>query len=252
MNQDPRGTELEGHLSPEELAVLAERGRDGASREALEHLARCRSCMSAYADVVRYRAGLLAFPDAFEGDEDRAGRDPNGGRVDPRVGTSNRARPRAAAWRAAAAMVIVVSAVAIVWWIRQPRPPRDGDPIIAMLESASADGLVIPGGEAGAAGAPSVYRAPQVESEAGDAALERLRRAYESAPPAERDGRRLVAALVAAGQVELARVYASEGLVREPNDVQLLTLAGIVAYRSGDLAQAERRLRAALQSSPGD
>src|SRR5262245_23071624 len=55
------------HPREEDLAALAD-GRLGAGEaEPLRrHLAACRSCLAAYSDAVRYRAGWLTSPRAFE------------------------------------------------------------------------------------------------------------------------------------------------------------------------------------------
>jgi tetratricopeptide (TPR) repeat protein len=243
MNQPPRGTELEGHLTPEELAVLAERGRDGAAREALEHLARCRSCMSAYADLVRYRAGWLSFPEAFDGDEDTERRS---GRVHAPI---RRSRLRRTAWQAAAAGVVLVLGLGAWWRAGRLESPRDADPLTTLIENASATSHVIQGGEAGAARSGSLYRSDSPPAEGVEQVLDSLRAEYESSK-SHQDIPRLSAGLLAAGQLDLARYYIAEGLHDSPRDERLLTLAGIVAYGSGDTVLAEQRLRAALDNAP--
>ena len=155
-------------------------------------------------------------------------------------------------WPAVAAGVIVVIGVATALLVGRREPRVDQGPITALLERASAEGLVIPGGEAGAISPTLAYRSGSVMDEGLEPALEQLQADYERDP---RSGPRfhwLVSGLVAAGQHGLARNYIAEGLRRAPTDSRLLTLAGIVSYRSGDSAQAERRLREALDASPGD
>jgi tetratricopeptide (TPR) repeat protein len=251
MNQPPRGTELAGHLTPEELAVLAERGGHGASREAVEHLARCRSCMSAYADLVRYRAGWLAFPEAFDGDEDPESR-PSGDPGATRDVRKRLTRPQQATLLAAAAAVVIVFGLATGWRASRLEPPRDAGPLTTLLERASAEGLVIPGGEAGAAGMTSPYRSAPVVDDASEQALDRWLAKFENRPPSYLEAQNLAAGLLAAGRLDLAGDYIREGLTRAPGDLQLLTLAGILAHRRGDLVQAERSLHDALGTSPGD
>ena len=59
------------HLSPEEIARLAEGKAPAEATEALlGHLYRCRSCMAAYVEAVRYRAAWLAAPEAFKPPEE--------------------------------------------------------------------------------------------------------------------------------------------------------------------------------------
>jgi tetratricopeptide repeat protein len=233
MTENPRDPGVEGHLSAEELAVLAEGGsRDRLPPAVLEHLSQCRSCMSAYADLVRYRAGWLAFPEAFRG----------GHRVPSSRST----------WPAVAAAVIIVAGITAALLIGRARSRPDVGPITALIERASAEGLVIPGGEAGAATTSPQYRSEAVVDGDAEQALEQLRVDYEHHARTDANARRLAAALVAAGQLDLAGNYIAEGLSRSPGDARLMTLAGIVAYQSGDPALAERRLQGALSASPGD
>lgn len=232
MNDDARYRGSEGHLSPEDFAVLAEgRTREGVTAAMIEHLSRCRSCMSAYGDVVRYRVGWLLLPDAFAEERRSRGR-------------------RAAGWIATAAVVAILLGLVTTFLVGRQARRRDEQPLVALLEQASANGLVIPGGEAGAARGAPLYRSQPVVDDDAERALERLRAAYERRPGG--DVRRLAAGQVAAGQFDLAHVYIAEGLERSPGDPVLLILAGIVAHRAGDLAEAERRLRAALVASPRD
>jgi Flp pilus assembly protein TadD len=147
---------------------------------------------------------------------------------------------------------VVVFAVAGAWLTGRLAPRRPSDALTALLERASAEGLVIPGGEAGASGSVRTYRSGGVADDEAARALERMRTEHERAPFEHRDVHRLVAGLVASGRMDLAGDYVEEGLARAPGDPHLLTLSAIVAHRNGDLSTAERRLRAALQASPGD
>lgn len=246
MNEDPREPDLEGHLSPEDLAVLAEgRGSERTVLDAAEHLARCRNCMSAYADVVRYRAGWLVFPDAFAGDTS-ASAAPRGGRA----GARTRSFGRSPLWATAAALVVLLG-VAWFWLAGRREPRHDNGPVTALIERASASGLVIPGGEAGAM-LPSLYRSGPVADDDAMRALDQMSAEYDRDPRPDRDVSRLAAGLVAAGRIDLAGSYIVEGLRRAPRDPRLLTLAGIVAHRTGNLARAEQQLRDALRASPDD
>jgi len=235
MTRDDRAAATFGvHLDPEELAILAEGQRP--SPQVVEHLAQCRSCMSAYADVVRYRAATLVFPDAFEDS-------------DPGPWTAvGRARAR---WLALAACLVVGLGIALTLGTIR-RQPAARDPISALLERSSGQGLVLPGGEAGAVGATLAYRSGRTASEDAEQAVEALRTRYEREPARGREVTRLAAGLVALGRLDLARDYVAEGLAATPQSAPLLTLAGIVAYRNGDDAQAERHLRDAVMAAPGD
>jgi hypothetical protein len=248
MSEDDRHKGMEGHLSPEDIAVLAEgntSSRHGVGM--IEHLSRCRSCMSAYADVVRYRAGQQVLPSAFA--------EAHGKPQQPTLGvlTEDTASwRRSIVWIAAAAVAVIVLGVATNSIVRRQAQRRDDGPLVALLEHASADGLVIPGGEAGAARSLTLYRSQPLVGDDVQRALDRMRTEYERQPRGGPDLRRLAAGQVAAGQLDLAHVYIAEGLEVAPNDPVLLILAGIEAYHAGNLAEAERRLHAALAASPGD
>lgn len=248
MNDDDRYQGIEGHLSPEDIAVLAEgHTPDRLGAGMIEHLSRCRNCMSAYADVVRYRAGWLVLPGAFEEEQSHPPRRARGGSTEDPASWR-----RSVAWIAAAAVVVLVLGLATTLIVGRQRQRRDEGPLATLLRHASADGLVIPGGEAGAADGVPLYRSQPIVDNDGERALERLRADYESQPGGSRDVRRLAAAQVAAGQLDLAHAYIVEGLERAPADPVLLILAGVAAHRGGDLAEAEHRLREALAASPGN
>jgi len=240
---DPRESAQDVHLSEEELAVLA----DGRERRAdpdprLQHLARCRSCMAAYADAVRYRAAWLARPERFT--------------------TRLRSRPTFAwatrhrvgnSWVMAAASLVVAAGMTTAFlgvFEVQPRSLPPG--VRPVLEAASSTGLVLPGGHAGAAPVSSSYRSnPPVPQPAADA-IEDMRARYENG---ERSLDRLFDlsdALIAARQIDLARDYAAEGLRLAPSDPRFLLLAGILADLDGAPERAEQLLRAARREAPHD
>jgi tetratricopeptide (TPR) repeat protein len=233
----------ERHLSEEEIAVLAEGSAspDEAGR-AREHLARCRECMSAYADTVRYRAAWLALPQAFDEAMPLAAAAPSHAPSGPRAA-------RMALMAAGAAAVILVTIAAL--GLRREHPAY-GPSIAALLAQASSEGLVLPGGEAGAAVTHSRYRSDPQHDARGEQAVEDLRRAYESDGAARRDVYPLAAGLVAVGRLDLAHDYISEGRSRSPRDLRLAILEGVAAFRRGDGPGAEAALREALVMKPGD
>jgi hypothetical protein len=234
----------ERHLSEEEIAVLAEgtASPDEAVR-AREHLARCRGCMSAYADTVRYRAAWLALPQAFDEAMPPASPAPSRAPGEPRAGA------RMALMAAGAAAVILVTIAALD--LRREHPAY-GPSIAALLARASSEGLVLPGGEAGAAVTHSRYRSDPQHDARGEQAVEDLRRAYESDGAGRRDVYPLAAGLVAVGRLDLAHDYITEGRSRAPRDHRLAILEGVAAFRGGDGPGAEAALREALAMKPGD
>jgi hypothetical protein len=230
----------EDHLSPDEIAILAE-GHATAEEaaRAREHLARCRSCMSAYADTVRYRAAWLVMPQAFDGETPSL---PAPAR--PR-GVRNRIATIAAVGAGVAAIITVIATL-------PHRDPPMSRSIVAALERASSDGLVLPGGEAGAVASRSRYRSGLPGGAEDEGEVERLRRAYEGPGADARDVYPLAAGLVATGQLDRAHDYIEEGRARSPRDHRFAILAGVVAFQNGDPAGAERALRDALVLAPGD
>lgn len=207
--------------------------------------------MAAYTDAVRYRAGWLATPEAFEPTPGLIERSLAivGGRGPGRVPLAR----RGLSWRrvalAGAALGLGLTVLIVVRSDLRTRAesPRLPSPIRLALEDLSGRGLVLPGGEAGAASAGPVLRSgvDQTGRELDAAVREAIAR-YEA-------GRRhgahvypVAAGLHCAGQTEAARNFVDEGLRSDSNDVRLLVLRADIAYRSSDLTLAERTLRKAL------
>ena len=231
------------HLSEETLAVLAERGAQGlADERALQHLARCRSCLAAYADAVRYRTAWLAAPELFA---------PGGGSLPKVAGVPT--RRRVIPWAAAAAVLLVVGVGApFLNRAKSPAPPASG-PIAALLERASATDLVYHGGERGAAAEPRSYRAGGVENRAADSAIEELRQRYEAnAARSLPDLYALAAAFTAAGRTDLAHDYVQEGRALAPEHPGFLLLAAVLANRERDPQRADQLMRQARALAPHD
>ena len=234
------------HLSAETLAVLAERGAHGSADErSLQHLARCRSCLAAYADAVRYRTAWLAAPELFA---------VPGARVPVARRPSKAWTPRRLAPVLAAAGLLVVVGVGAPLLNRRSAPaPAAPGAIATLLERASATDLVYPGGERGAAEQPLPYREGGIENRATTDAIEELRRRYEA------DGAQhladlysLSAALTAAGRTDLAHDYVQEGRALAPEHTGFLFLAAVLAHRTGNVERADQLLRQARAIAPHD
>jgi tetratricopeptide (TPR) repeat protein len=246
------------HIELEELAQQAE-GTLEASRAAQVrvHLASCPRCLAAYEEAVRDRAAWLAAPNAFESpamwekahaevreraDADRLTivRSPSPTR------TGSRARW---AWAAAAAGLASILWLGIAPLSRRSERLALPPAIRSAAAHASSQGLVLPGGEAGANASPIAFRngaAPDVDPEI-TSAIER----YEH----DRDSAALHAAcigLVVNGRLSNARDYIQEGLKHDERDAILQMLAAHVAYRESRLDEAAKRLRNALQLRPRD
>jgi tetratricopeptide (TPR) repeat protein len=245
------------HIPPEDLALLAE-GRAGADTDRwLQHLSRCRSCTAAYGDAVRYRAAWLAKPALFEGE----GHDliDDGTRVAARVSaqlknSARKATPTKGWWPAAALTALAAVAIVILW--PKPTGPTASplpDALILALEEQAANGMVLPGGEAGAARDPIRYRGPEVVG-AGPlrTAVDSCVRLYEAGRMSSHLAYVVGAGSMSLGQLDLARDYALEGLERDPKDLSLMLLAADIRLRSNDPAGAESLLRRALEERTND
>lgn len=230
------------HLSVEGLALLAEQGSQAARDEpAIRHLARCRSCMAAYSDAVRYRAAWLASREMFESPDEMT-------RFLPGRRLRDSMRPLIAA-----SLLVVLGAGAYLLAPRTRSTPTEPGFVTTLLQRASASDLVFPGGEAGAARATESYRSGAVDREPELAAeLDSLVARYERGPHAIADLYALSAALTASGRTDLAQDYIQEGRALQPENPRFLVLGAILARRQGRIEEAGRLLGQARHSAPQD
>jgi tetratricopeptide (TPR) repeat protein len=232
----------EGTLAPEE----AERVRG--------HLQQCRSCMAAYADAVRYRAAWLADPDAFRAQDDEL-------RLAARHGPPPHATPPRRRWPRALTRPLQVAAAAIAVTalflsrasdapsLRFQLPPE----VRAASERSSGRGLVLPGAGRGADRfEPELRSGQHAISPALGREVEVLIDRYERGTPNPDAAARVVAGLLAVGEIDAANDYAREALRRSDHHVPLLVLASDARYRSNDLEGAEALLRTASARAPRD
>src|SRR6185295_5924276 len=116
---------------------------------------------------VRYRTAWVGSPGMFE---------PGG--TEPEATTST--RPRGMNWLPIAAGLAIVLGIGASLLSRPaPRFAAPTGPIAGLLERASANDLVYPGGERGAALSAEPYRGDSVENRAVEAAVEEMRTRYE-------------------------------------------------------------------------
>jgi len=253
------------HIGLEDLGLLAEGRVEPLTRARMcEHLARCRACMASYADAVRYHAAWVARPGAFDPSPDLIAAGISAGESaapGPRVVLPARAEsvaaPRRVALAAAAACAVVAAAILLgagggdtllhPWQRTIPAPIRTA------LESASAVGFVLPGGERAAASRGPVYRgSPAAENPRLEAALQQCLDRYESGRVGPVETYAAGAGFIATGQLLAARELVNEGLTRYPDDPRLLVLAADVAFRMSQLGRSEELLRKALRARPDD
>jgi anti-sigma factor RsiW len=249
------------HAELEELAQLVEGTLELERAAAVRrHVAACPSCLAAYEEAVRDRATWLGDPDQFAlpSEFQRAHAQVLGRVEDERATKAVRPIPIPPirtrtrwAWAAAA----TAAGLAAILWLGIPPMSRQSDrlalppAIRAAAEDASARGLVLPGGEAGANTTPAAFRSgegPDVGPE-----ISRALARYEH----DRDSAALHAAcigLVANRKFDNARDYIEEGLKHDAKDVVLQVLAADLAYRDSKLGEAAQRLRTALDLRPHD
>ena len=237
-----------GHIEVETLAAFAEGHLGEAeSLEIRRHLLGCRTCTAIWVDAIRYRAAWLANSEAFEMDHaDRATAHDLAG--------SRKARPsRSPIWPRAVALAGLAVLLAVVGRLAVLRSSESPDDRIhlhpAVLKAFSISQgleLVLPGteglrprGEARRSGSPSV-------SVDLDRQLKESLADYERKPGDPRAGVRLVATLLAAGDVESAAPYASECLRAHPDDAAMLLWAAEIAMREDRLADAQRLVERAV------
>lgn len=233
-------TEPDAHVSLEELASVAE-GRP-ASEETILHLSRCRECMAAYADAVRYHAAWVARPEDFQ-----AAPATDAGGVERRPSTV----PIVALAGAAAAILAVAGLLTLGPWRSATR--GDVPPAVQhLLVHASATGLVFPGAEAGAAARRPSYRAGSGAADEATVAIEALRESVERGDRSNDRLYALIAGLIATNRVDLASDYIAEARGRAPQDPRFLVLEAMVSARRGDGAGAEALLQRARELDPRD
>lgn len=228
------------------------------------HLAECRSCMAPYVDAVRYRAAWLADSDAFKPDRHvlelaRMDRSPEREAARAGVGSPrSRAADRSFRWQPALAVAAVLMVALVLtgrgWFARSPSVGFALPPAVReATEWSSSRGLVLPGGERTADRVqPGLRSGQDVSSPALDREVRSSIADYERGPRRAVVGARLVASLLAVGEIDAARDYAREALEAHPDDVPLLVYAADAHYRSNDLASAEELLRRAVMRAPGD
>ena len=224
------------------------------ARAVRDHLAECRSCLAAYVDAVRYRAAWLADSRAFRlDDRDLAAVQPRLPRGRPEEKLRGRPAYRRLALVASVATLLAVSILILAG----PESPTLGfhlDP--ATLEAtnhSTAGGLVLPGAAANADGSRPERRSGAASSSLElDAELKAAIDAYEGGSRGPDAGSRVVAALLADGDIAAANDYAQEALRAHPDDVPLLVFAAAARIGANDLAGAERLLRRAIRRAPRD
>jgi len=248
------------HLTEEQLSLLADGTlAEGEGALLREHLRACDDCAAALQDLRRYRAIWETDPSVLRAPADLvafAHALPRRERAAQRVA----ARPVWMTWLprvAAAGALVAVVAAALIW--KPWRGPAGDDgydrllrPVRVAVETASTGGaILLPGAEERAASLQAGYRAGHVDADATVAeALRMLSQLYLEEHASADVAHWLVSGFIAVGDIETARVYAEDARMRFPDDVRFIVLDAIAAYRTGEMARAERLLQTALQRDP--
>jgi uncharacterized protein YecE (DUF72 family) len=244
----------EEHIEPEEIARLAEGGPSPKDAEPLlAHLSRCRSCMAAYAEAVRYRAAWLAERSAFE---------PPANVLAHARAAVRAATPRRRTWPRR--LLQTAGCAAAVWLVvtlvgRSGRQPWDRvealPPAVAKAlaeQTHLTRGLFVPGAEAVRVRFAGVYRGST--SEDLSEIVDSLYGVYSHAPAGrsrERAGFCYASALVAKGSDAGAREVVEDLLKSDPRDCACRSLAAELEYpRWPD--RAEKLLREAMAAGCRD
>ncbi len=243
------------HVELTELAQCAD-GTLSETRAARvrEHLAECRSCMAAYADAVRYRAAWLADPGSFrlEGDDRRLAREESLAAWS----ADGTRRGRFPLFRVALASAVVLMGAIVGLRAMNAAPTLGFKLSPAVLDAAarsSALGLVLPGAEDHADQfRPELRSGPPSSSLELDAEVKSAVGDYERGSRGPVSGARVVAALLATGEIDAARDYARECLRQHSTAVPLLVFAADAAFRANDVGGAEELLRRAAREAPRD
>jgi hypothetical protein len=243
------------HPELNELAQLAEGTLDEPDASRIrKHLTRCRSCTAAYADAVRYRAAWLAEEEAFHLDSSdrRILREALG-----EGSGAGRRRSRALRLGSALVAAAVLAVFAVAVFQAMNAAPTLGFRLSPAVLEASAQssgrGLVLPGAEKHADRFRPELRAGLPSSSLElDREMKAAVESYESGSRGPDDSGRVVAALLAHGEIEAARGYAREGLRKYPSAVPLLVFGAAADYRANDIGGAEELLRRAAGRAPHD
>lgn len=252
------------HPSPEEIAAFV----DGALGEIDEarvrvHVECCENCLETYRYAARFagsHAGVV-FDDSPGAEAVRAAKALAGRRRHRRAA----ARTGVGRWMAgltpagravaATAVVVVFMAVAIwLWpagggfdpWSDSMAPVTD-----AMVHASERNPLVIPGAESEISAAPATVRSgPAPVTRSLEEALSAMAIEYNRGANSPDEAQWLIGAYLATGQLVNARVYLEDAGRRYPDDPDIKTLEGILAWSDSDLGRAADLFESVLDDEP--
>ena len=242
-----RHIDISAHLTPDELALLAE-GRAGEAAERFrDHLSHCKSCYQAYQDAVEFRARALA------GQEPHAPPEllQNGRKVPFRRSSGSRVT-RTRSVRTILVTVATVLALGATWIFFGPGRVKEPS-YVAVLRNVAADaseqGLMFPELSGEKTGSLPRMRG-NGSSKNVQGIIDSLRTLSQDGKASTEDFYWLVFAELATDNMDLARLYLQQAPV--DSDPRFLKLRAIFAYRESNLTAAEQDLRSVFNKNPND
>jgi tetratricopeptide (TPR) repeat protein len=238
-----RHIDISAHLTPEELALLAEGKAGEAAERFRSHLAHCKNCFQAYQDAVEFRARALA------GEEPHAPPElvKNGRKVPLRRGKKRRVT-RAPRGRMILATAGGLAALAAVLIFLGPGAGPKFAPLRDLNARASVN-LVYPD-RSGGVEWPTI-RAGEIEpSPEAREIMDQLQARAVEGRASSSDLLWLASAELATGNLDMARLHLQQA--HADANSRFLKLRAILAYSESHLTDAERDLRAVLETNPND
>jgi hypothetical protein len=258
---------MEPHLTEEEIILLVERTCDPRDADRFyNHLRHCGKCLDDFQYMTRTRitGDAVDVPDEIQQSlvelgktveaNARSGNVHNSGKTD--FVRSTRRRKWIYGVAVAAALVVVSTTV----WIKNAETPSVGldaeltNPVFeAMTVASNRSFAVIPGTENSITTTHQVYRSGfVVNDEATSNALLSLAKRYQEGEASRDVVYWLLAGFLATGQFDGARDILDTALRQFPEDAEIVTLSGLVAYYEGELDEAEVLFRSVVERSPDD
>jgi len=225
-----RHIDISSHLTPDELALLAE-GKAGDAAERLRaHLAHCKSCFQAYQDAVEFRARALA------GEEPHAPPElVKNGRKIPLRPRGKRGVTRPPRGRMILATAGGLAALAAVWIFLGPGGWSGPHSILSSKEKAVLEPFIVQAlgeglvpSQGSARKQEPVYRGSESSAEI-DRIVDRLQGLAKTGKASSEDLSWLIAAELAKGNFVMARFYLD--LPHAESDPRLSKLRAILADR---------------------
>lgn len=233
-------TTEEPHITDEQFAALVD-GRLPADEDqrATEHLARCRTCMSAYNDLVRQVHGW---------------------KQDARQSAAPVASAGGSRWPRMLLAACIPLVVAVAAWTvfrgNDPSPSSlpelpvaQSELVEMMIALSSYDGMILPGAESAVWADRVIVRSEQVDPVLKSDVEEIL----DNVAGYHVDPGVVIAGHLATGDNDMARIQLDNGKGEDLSPARFHLLKGIQEWsRPAELEDVEKHFRLALEASPDD